>query len=373
MKKSKPAIAAIAIILFALLVGCAGGLRSETIIIADEEPTVDQGDKSLEVKTIYRLPMLNEKGIGMVGWGRDDILLQLFWNGEGEQALASFEAPYEKPTLLPNLSKESIANSISPDGRYTVGYRRSDGASEVILTSLADRKEKTIDSFQSVRVGLLNFSWSDNGRYVSYIVQGSETVEIRVNDIESGSTLNWTLPESKPYGYFISARISDDGSGAAITKEENGQTSFLLGSRSGGEFVAEYEHTIESDTQAAWIDPYRFAFVGTDGTLFAYDRRNAELAVLAERVGSFQISSDREYIAYAKGEAVYAAQLKGNNLFNPTVVYQGIVPAHLAWSPHRDKLLLQGRKPYEKSAAMPAAPAEIIVSDVSQSFVIEFQ
>jgi hypothetical protein len=126
-----------------------------------------------------------------------------------------------------------------------------------------------------------------------------------------------------------------------------------------------------------WIDPYRVAFTGTDGTLFAHDLRNDGYAVLLDQAGSFALSRDRSYIAYTTPDAtVEVAKLQGNNLLYKTTVYRGIVADGLVWSPDGGSLLIQGRKPYDDPAVVPQAVAEESqpAQDFSfQQIVIDFR
>ncbi|MBW7460689.1 hypothetical protein K0U00_42155, partial [Paenibacillus sepulcri] len=145
---------------------------------------------------------------------------------------------------------------------------------------------------------------------------------------------------------------------------------------------------VGGSSQADWINKDQIAYIGPDGSLYAYDLRNAAVTVLLGRVGSFQLSPDRKYIAYWKGKGsttkdmrIYAGKLQGNNILNETAVYQGVVPFQMAWNPDNSGLLIEGQKVYAREAG-PAQPTQSAPSTVpsdlvplhdNQSFIIEFE
>ncbi|WP_127588060.1 hypothetical protein [Paenibacillus koleovorans] len=61
-----------------------------------------------------------------------------------------------------------------------------------------------------------------------------------------------------------------------------------------------YEHDALRRSQLEWVHNDQLAFLGSEGTLCAYDRRNAALSVMIEQIGQFRLSPDRRSIAYSQ-------------------------------------------------------------------------
>jgi len=381
MKKRLRTNAVVAVALLLLLSGCMGGLKSETIVIPDsaEAASPDEGDEPFRVKTIYRLPSRNEKVMDLLYWGGADSAYRIYWNDKGRQSLARLTAPFEEESEIrlngPDRDVPIHYDSVSPDGRYAAGLRPGESGDELVLARLSDRRLIDLPKPDSSRLYSKGFVWSDNGRYLSYFSYDVNGMHIVVYDAENGTSKKYALPglERVDYVYFV--KPSDDGKSAILLSESDNQANLWLGEWKQGAFEAVYSHRVGGGLQAAWIDSDRIAFAGTDGTLFTYDRRNEELAVLAGQVGSFQVSPDKQFLAYsAEDNAVYVAKLKGNNLLQATSVYQGVVPGRMAWSPDSGRLLVQGWKPYDKRVPEPAGQeSQVLVSDNMQNLIIEFE
>ncbi|GGG67047.1 WD40 repeat domain-containing protein [Paenibacillus radicis (ex Gao et al. 2016)] len=373
-------------ILLLILSGCMSRLRSETIIIPDtaEEVPEDRGGEAFEVRTIYRLPSMHEKSGGEFRWSGPESLVRVYWGDKGNQTIERYAPPYEKPQKLLGLDFYTTdLTGMSPDGRYFAGFSyqpdTEDGQYSLSLVSLSDVTVHVVDTVHIVaRQGPRALAWSDNSRFLSYfsLSEQGET-EINVYDTESQTKKSYTMPDLNKTAYFYSVKLSEDGSSALIVKAEKGKlTSFVLGRWKGSQFVSEYEHTLHDNFQVDWLDKDRIAFVGTDGTLFTYDRRNSGVSVLLDQVGSFELSKDRQYIAYTTEEAtIDVAKLQGNNLLNKKSVYRGFVATQMAWSPDNGALFIQGRKPYDGvSAAQPAAPkVELYDNFNNQSIIVAFK
>ncbi|MFF2092780.1 hypothetical protein [Paenibacillus sp. NPDC058174] len=370
-----------------ILSGCMSRLRPETIIIPDtaEEVPEDRGGEAFEIRTLYRLPFMHEKSTSEFRWSSPESLVRVYWGDKGNQTIEQYATPYEKSQKLLDLDFYTTdLTGLSPDGRYFAGLRYSKndvdaGEFSLSLVTLSDGTVQVINTVHSVaRQGPRSLAWSDNSRFLSYFsLSEQDETEINVYDAESRTKKSYTMPDLNKTAYFYSIKLSDDGSSALIVKAEKGKlTSFVLGRWKGSQFVSEYEHTLNDNLQVDWLDKDRIAFVGTDGTLFTYDRRNAGVSVLLDQAGSFALSKDRQYIAYTTEEAtVDVAKLQGNNLLNKKSVYRGFVASQMAWSPDNGALLIQGRKPYDGvSAAQPAAPkVELYDSYNLQSIIATFQ
>ncbi|WP_042168537.1 hypothetical protein [Paenibacillus gorillae] len=365
-------------ILLLVLSGCMSRLRSETIIIPDkaEEVPEDRGGEAFEVRTLYRFPYMHEKSVGEFRWSGPESLIRAYWGDKGNQTIERYVPPYEKPQKLLNLDLYTTdLTGLSPDGRYYAGFSFKSASADISVASLSGGTVQVIDTLDfSARQIPRTLTWSDNSRYFSYFSQSEQgETEISVYDTENKTKKNYTMPDLNKTAYFYSIKLSDDGSSALIVKAEKGKlTSFVLGRWKGSQFVSEYEHTLNDNLQVDWLDKDRIAFVGTDGTLFTYDRRNAGVSVLLDQVGSFELSKDRQYIAYTTEEAtIDVAKLQGNNLLNKKSVYRGFVAAQMAWSPDNGALFIQGRKPYDGvSAAQPAAPKVELYDNFNTQLII---
>ncbi len=229
---------------------------------------------------------------------------------------------------------------------------------------------QVIDTLSTSNLASKKLGWSENSRFVSYLTWGNDDLELSVTvyDIEKSSDKRYTFPYGKEKINLFSALISDDGNSAFIVKETYEGWSFQLGRWNGSEFENEYEHSLSAENQVSWINNDQIAFVGTDGTLFLYDMRNELISVLKEQVVGFQLSADRQYMAFSTNEdKIYVSKLQGNNLLNEKMVYQGVVSSRMSWSPDNGKLLVQGSKPYMRPSV--AAPE----ANLNSPFIIEFQ
>ena len=245
-------------------------------------------------------------------------------------------------------------------------------------------------------MNISSLCWSDNSRYLSYGFADKGGRKIGVYDLASGRSKHVQIPSGElGLEALLQVKLSDDGLQAVIVKESGlqpalsrpagGDLSLMLGSLSAGKITVEYKHTLGSEDQYAWLNSDQIAFVGTDGTLFAYNRRNGAVSVLQDRMEKFQLSSDRRSIAYSTDDAaVHVANLQGNSLLNKKTVYKGINPSQLVWSPDSGKLLVQGQKPYRgqpaiapgalgKTSGPAPAPAQAPLAGAdSQLFIIDF-
>lgn len=356
-----------------LLAGCASQLRSETFVLPDseEDRAVDQGGEPFEVKTIYRLPIPNGEDRSVLGWLGTDAVAGLFGNQGREQSLERIVFPYETPERVWTAESDLSVAGLSPDGRYATGFaKEQNNKYSLALIAVSDRQRKVIETVEPVMLRSKSMAWSNNSRYVAYlsVTPDKKNVALGVYDIaaEAGKQYAWT--EGRETLPVSSVKVSDDGLGALVVKGPAKASGLALGALADGAFAVQYEHSLSGDAQADWIGSDQIAFVGTDGTLFTYDRRNGVLTVVLERVDMFALSPDRKNIAYSKdGDSVYVGKLQGNNILNEKLVYQGVVPSRMSWSPDGGALLIEGRKPYAREISGPAPVAENL------PFIVEFQ
>ncbi|WP_147384567.1 WD40 repeat domain-containing protein [Paenibacillus sp. 1011MAR3C5] len=356
-------------VLLLLLSGCAGGLRTETILIPDQPETVpDTGSgHAFDVNTIYRLPGMEEFNVSSWRWMASDMLARLSWGRGGWESIDRYASPYEKPEKLLKLEGYPLEFSdVSPNGRYFAHLAPGNGDqhhSTLTLVSIPEGVKTEVNSpYLLPRSAARELTWSSNSRFVSsFYMDEQGGIGIAVYDAELGELITYMMPDQNKSSLLHSVKLSAEGDGAIVVRSEPGKlTSFVLGLWKDGRFVSEYEHSLHENGGVEWLDPNRVVFAGTDGTLFVYDRRNGDLSVLMDQSGAFALSADRQYIAYSTDEAtIDVAKLQGNNLLNKTTVYHGLIADELAWSPDKSALLVQGRKPYEApSVVAPAVAAE---------------
>lgn len=366
-----------------LLSGCMKDRRTQTIIIPDAEEDREQSQTNglFEVKTIYRLPEEIWRDGSVLGWYGPDELLRLAQDRDSGQTMESLAAPFEAGMPRFALDKKAAILGLSPDGRYAVSSGAgSDGSFTLQLISLANQSEKVVDKTASSEFLSKWFMWSDNSRYLSYVTSDDrmKSTTVNVYDSESGELRHYTVPGGIKENFNATVKFSDDGKTALIINGYSDRPELTIGTWKGDKFSALYQHELALGTSAAWINSDQAAFIGRDGTLYAYDPRNDAVAVLLERADTFQLSPDRKYIAYTKDQdTIYAGKLQGNNILNQKLLYQGVIPWQMAWSPDNGELLVQGQKSYARlPVKQEAREGEVVSGPVPFDylpFVIEFK
>lgn len=368
-----------------LLSGCAGGLRTETIIIPDQSEVVPDtgGGSAFEVNTLYRLPDLEDYKVNPWRWLTTDSLAGLSWGSRGWESVNRYAVPYEQPEKLAELAGYPLELSEwSPNGRYFahLSPSRVDQPQPSLLTLVsipggAREEIETLPYFP--RSADRKLMWSSNSRFVSYFTMNEQgELGIAAYDTQRGEMKLYTMPEQNKSAILHAVKLSVEGDGVILVRSEPGKLiSFVLGRWKGEQFVSEYEHSLHENQEVEWLDSNRVVFAGTDGTLFVYDRRNGGLSVLIDQSGTFALSADRQYIAYSTEEAtVEVAKLQGNNLLNASTVYHGLIASQMAWSPDNSALLVRGRKPYEAPTVVtPPVAAEEPLPAPSQRDLYGFQ
>lgn len=362
------------VVVIAILPGCLRTPRSETIIIPDSEEDImnDSRDEAIEVKTIYRLPNQEEDTRIWLGWMDKDAILGVYGVTNGQtKGVERSNYPYENAMKLWDFDENTVIDSLSPDGRYAAAIQVGGKENVISLLTLSDQKQIKIEQLTDSQLKSRRVMWSNNSRYLTYVTQSTQNAQVMLNvfDIEKKSINHYSFEDWKRTDIILFAKVSDDGLGIIIVKDKDGQSQMLLGSLHGSEINGQYEQLLSDDGLVDWLTNDQIAFVDTEGSFVTYDRRNGAFSNLLEQIGSFQISHDRKYIAYSQGDTVYAGKLQGNNILNEKSIYQGLVPAQLAWSPDNSKLLINGWKPYEMMNPRQAAPRVLN----SQPFVIEFK
>ncbi|MBD2871703.1 beta-propeller domain-containing protein [Paenibacillus arenilitoris] len=360
-----------------MLTGCLGEPRTKTIIIEEEPGPAPSAAPSLfEVDTIY--PVMQRYAVRSIGWLDADAVLAVNAEFKDVSRFYRADAPYDSLTELWETSDLFIPENVvlSPDGRYvayfTVG---GPGGLSLKLASLTGGDDKVLDVERLEPKGA-QLSWSGNGRYLCFTMRDADkrALMLGVYDTEDGSIDEYSIDED-PSAYLTAVHISDDGESAVIVKQSavsveqkaavavqpSRDESLEFGRLADDRFVGEYKHSIGGDGLVEWVHPDQIAFTGSDGVLYAYDRRNNAVSVLLRDIGIFRMSRDRKHIAYMQEDSVYAAKLYGNNVVDKKLIYQGLYAAQLDWSPNNGKLLLSGAKRLDRAMAE------------AQNFIIAFK
>lgn len=381
MNKRPLVVIAIFFLVTILLAGCSIKSRSETIIIPDtgEASTVKGEHGAYDVKTIYKLlGKSSEQGIPL-GWIDTTSLLNFFDEIDKPPSLERVDAPYEEHLKLLNIEAKSSFMAYTPDGQSIVYVKEANGSYGLNLLTLKDQKDSVIAPIVIEQIRSLRFGWSNNGRYLVYIAKKLEKEEalIGVYDLTEHSLKSYSFAGWNQADIIGSIQLADDAQSVAIVRARGKQTYVEIDTWNGNEISRQYEHLAANDSQVEWIHNDQIAFIGQEGTLYAYERRNAALSVLVEGINMFSLSPDRKSIAFSQDkDTVYAASLYGNNVLSKTQLFKGVVPSLMAWSSDNRRLLLSGWKPYEwdkpRSTPAPApAPASEAVSHSSSPQVVE--
>ncbi|MCK9861206.1 hypothetical protein [Paenibacillus sp. ATY16] len=375
------------LVLAALLLtasGCTGNPRSDTIVIPESEagqPTIGASiGKAFQVKTIYPLEEWFDK-FAVLGWTNEEELVGYnsgsVPSGSPYDGLQLLAPPYNRLNQLTtslNAGKDIL--SLSPDGKLLAYLSESENGHSLILLPVDGSAGKSIEEpVQPQRLFSRNLRWSNDSRYLSYLVLGDrrDQLNLVVYNVRQGSSKQLALQGMPDMKNSASAVLSEDGNRLLI---DNGTLVSMAALNDEGRFEVIYDHP-STMNGCFWVDANRFIFLGTDGTLFQYDSRNGELTVLLEKIVSFSLSADRKMIAYTQndGEIIYVGKLQGNNLLSQTAVYQGFVPSLMKWSIGNGELLVAGSKPFTR-AAQEIAPAPVSEQESSHAlhgFIIEFQ
>lgn len=346
-----------------VLTSCAQGPRVETIIIEEEPRPVPSAAPSLfEVETIY--PVLQQEDADSLGWLDADAVLAVDGGYEDMSRFYRADYPYDSLSELREtndiFSPENVI--LSPDGRY-IAYIMvgGPGGLSLKLTSMTGEENKLLE-VEQLDQKLGGLSWSGNSRYLCFMMRDGDGRELTIGvyDTEDGSIGSYSMDQDLS-AYMTAVHISDNGESAAIVKQSDRSSSLEYGRLDNNRFVSEYKHSISSEGQVEWIHPDQIVFTGSDGVLYAYDRRNDAVTVLLRDIGIFRMSQDREYMAFMQENSVYAARLYGNNVVDKKLIYQGIFATRLDWSPDNGKLLLSGAKRLQRAI------------DGAQHYIIDFK
>ncbi|WP_190322961.1 WD40 repeat domain-containing protein [Bacillus swezeyi] len=351
------------------------GKRSETIMIPSKEEnhSDDQKTRPFQVKTIYRLPKAN----GLLGWSSSDSVVGFFKGDETSERtihrLQHLSSPYEKLENLKGIESNTSNLKMSPDGKSIAGLTVSSNKASMKLFSLANGKKTEITSFASSKeVFVQNVSWSNNSRYVCYLLinagqDGQDS--LHVFNTDSGTLKTYSLKDFAEKDSLTGVNISDDGRHLLFTVlQQSGEQCIIMGTISDNQIKIQNKRQ-NSYGEPVWLTNDQFVFLGTGETLYEYDRRNGELSALLEKVAIFKFSNDRKKIAYSLDEkdSIYAGKLQGKNILYEEPVYHGTIPSEIYWSPDGNSLLLNAQN---QQSSMESASARFFDG---QAYIITFK
>lgn len=367
------------VLFFLLMSGCSTGIQSETIVINDNEE-IDQAPQDsspVQVKNIYRLSDENADTGYWMGWTSTDSLVGAFRTAGSPESflLKRLTHPYEQSENMTEIKINNTRMALSPDGNHVADIRMTRTVASLKLLSIKDGKETEIDTFNSKgQKYLQDMSWSDNSKYISYLILDAaerEKNSLRIYDTKSRVTKSYALNEFKEGETLLGVQVSNDGRSGLITlydSNHSGKKTIVLGKLIDDHFEPKYKRQI-GENQMTWIGNDQFSFLGSDSTLYEYDLRNGELSVILERVTVFEFSPDKKFIAYSlqDEDVVYVGKMQGRNVLYNEPVYHGIVPMNMKWNSENTSLFLQGPKIF--------ANLKTIQNDSTEgpSFIIEFE
>lgn len=362
-----------------LLSGCNMGPTTETVIIpGQEDMNIEEPDSHpFQVHKIYRLPDEITNSDLLLGWAASNSVLAVTRNEgiTGRTELRRITSPYDQSKVVPNMDHVNTQMLLSPDGKYVSQITSSASESRLKIISLADGTEVEVAKISTRDPFFLqDVSWSNNGKYLSYLLvgyQGDEHSRLRSYDVVTKTSKSYTLGDLASLGSVLTVQMSDDGESVLLTTYppgSYGRTNLLLGSVSGDSIRVQYERE-RAGAQYAWLTADQFVFLGADRTLYVYDKRSSELSILLEKVNYFQLSHDKKSIAYSlyDQDVFYVGKVQGKNILSNEPVYRGLIANEIYWSPDNKSVLIRGQKMFSTSQAIAPDTKD------GQTFIIEFR
>ncbi|KUL15743.1 hypothetical protein CHCC5019_4152 [Bacillus paralicheniformis] len=377
MMKNKPFIIWAGVLLFlAIIVSSYNvGKRSETIIIpsGEDNHVGDQKTRPFQVNTIYRLPKAGQ----LLGWSSPDSVVGFFKGDRTSErtarSLQRLSSPYEKAEIVKGIESNMSNLKMSPDGKRIAGVNLGLSKASMQLISPANGKKTEIASISaSNEVYVQDVSWSNNSRYVCYLVldagQGNQT-SLRVYDTASGTLKTYTLNDFAEKNSLTGVNISDNGRDFLLTElQRSDEYGIRMGTIDGNRIKIQ-DKRLDSRGGPVWLNNDQFVFLDTGETLYEYDRRNGELSALLEKVTVFKFSNDLKKIAYSLKDEdnIYAGKLQGKNILYEEPIYHGTIPSEIYWSPDGNSLLVSAQYQYP---SMESASARFLEE---QAYIITFK
>jgi Tol biopolymer transport system component len=363
----------LALLIIVILSGCASTkFNSRTVVIPDTEaeaaPELAHSNGDFEVNKIYRMFEEEQNEIRILGWTDNEQVVGMRKTMDLSQMLQRFDYKNQTIQKVMSFSQNAEASMVSPDGLYIAVYVWDDKRNRTMkLYSLIDGKAITIDDSQSPLSATM--IWSNNSRYLSFFIWDDQNEEkLVVYDVTTKKLKKIDIPNEGEKSWSRYAKVSDNGETVLIVKQMVDGQSIFFGKLNDNGIVSLYNHLLNRDGTADFLNNDQILFVSENNLLFAYDRRNKATTILGEQVGNFRLTRDRKYIAYSKdSQNTYIAKLQGNNLLNEQEVFKGINPGQMEWSPSGKKLYLNGWKSFDAEIKSKMAVL------YSMHYIIEFK
>lgn len=362
-----------------LLSACSHSPRTETIIMSsgDEVSSINQSSQPFQVQKIYRIPNHIPNTGQLLGWTSSHrIVAALNINRNiGQSTLEYLSSPYEKGEPIPNVDSTIFQIGLSPNGKYLYEYAPTTDHIRLTATSLQDGSKQEIVTLSTQNNAFVQYiSWSNNGEYLIYTLgyyTNSQVKSVYIYNLQSQKLSKYQIQGLAKEDTLLSAEVSDDQHSVLLNvlrSQQSNSIHIILGTISGKEIIPKYERS-SSINQNAWLNNNQFAFLGSDGTLYEYDQRNGELAIILEQVNNFKFSPDRKNIAYSLYDqnTMYVGKVLGKNIVYNNPVYRGIMATNIYWSQDNSSLLLVGPKPMYNTPFMQTDPGD------QEAFVIELK
>lgn len=348
------------LVLTLLLGACGGSPRTETFILPDDGlGNGNMQSPPFRVDTMYRLPEAFERADQWLGWSKEGDLVALFdyEAPSGRTVIRHLSYPYRQTGNTELVTSQYSRVGLTGDGAQL--YAVAAGISKTLLTlySLNGGEEDAIVQI-AIEPGqfLQAAAWSDNGSYLGLLLasaSGNDTAAVVMYETVAGSFQTYPVRGLPERDTLLNLSVSDNGIGVLLSTLRPGgpgKYNVLLGTVNGNEIRLDYTHPASME-QHTWIGPEQAVFVGTDGSLYLYDRRNGELFLLLEKVSGFALSRDKKKIAYSHydQDMIYAGSIQGRNVLHNEPVYHGLVPVQMDWSRDNKRLFIRGHKFFSAS------------------------
>ncbi|MEW4369736.1 hypothetical protein [Paenibacillus kandeliae] len=359
------------LLLTMILAACNTAPKTEVVIIPDnnEAPMVDPASKPVQVKTIYRLPGHFSNAGHLLGWSaHDEVISAMNFMSVLEQGtLEQMAYPFEKSTPNTVVGHINYNTFLSPDGNFFCETLNTSNQTVLKLVSMQDGKKTVLTQLNDSSTYIQNVSWSPNSKYVSYLVDRpafnaneKPSAVLHIYNMENHLDSSYSLTLFTAQDSIFHVDIANNGTSILMQsyQSSHGQKKVLtMAEASNKKLDVKYERKIGGD-DVSWITNDQFVFIGSDQSLYEYDRRNGELSVLLDHVQGFEFSPDRKSVVYTSLQdqnIVFVGKMQGRNVLYREPIYRGMLPYNMFWNQDSKSLLIQGSKPWNPAQTSSAS------------------
>ncbi|WP_411350095.1 hypothetical protein [Paenibacillus sp. WLX2291] len=366
-----------------ILSACSAAPKTDVVIIPDndESPIVDQTSKPVQVKKIYRLPGHFSNTGRLMGWSaHDEVISAMGFMSVLEQGtLEQMAYPFEKSKPNTVIGHINYNTFLSPDGNYFCEILNSSNETVLKLVSMQTGKKTILTRVSDSSTYVQNVTWSPNSQYVSYLIDkpvynmnAKQSANLHIYNMASHTDTSYPLTLLAAQDSLFHVDIANNGTSVLLQSYQanhDHKKVLTMVEAADKKLDIQYEREIGGD-DVSWITNDQFVFLGSDESLYEYDRRNGELSVILDHVLDFDFSPDRKSIAYTSAQdqnVVFVGKMQGRNVLYREPVYRGMVPYNMFWNQDSKSLLIQGSKPWN--------PAQTSSADgyADEALVIELE